>query len=60
MSLSIRFSTVRLLSLVCIACVPLAGCVSAYSAPPYAKEPAAKADCQNGNTSDACKKAAGK
>lgn len=58
MTVSVRFSAVRLVSLVCIVCVPLAGCVSAYTAPPYAKEPAAKADCsaQSGNTSDDCKK----
>ncbi|HEY4212639.1 MAG TPA: hypothetical protein VGM84_14255 [Steroidobacteraceae bacterium] len=60
MTTPVRFSAVRLLSLVCIVCVPLAGCVAAYTAPPYAKEPAAKADCQNGSTSDDCKKASGK
>ena len=56
--MTLRFSTVRLLSLVCIVSVPLAGCVAAYTAPPYAKEPAAKADCssQSGSTSDDCKK----
>ncbi len=58
MTVSVRFSAVRLVSLVCIVCVPLAGCVAAYTAPPYAKEPAPKADCSSpsSSTSDACKK----
>lgn len=50
-------SSTRLTVLALVASVLLAGCVQAYVKPPYAGEPASKAQCQNGSTSDECKKA---